>query len=79
MCHDTEVAASSAIASLERELTSLDTSDDEPMVRPAGSRNVVPKTNARFPGHSRHLRRLPISRSITPTTSTVPTASGELQ
>ena len=80
MFHDTEVAADSAIASLERELTSLDTSDDEPMVRPAGSRNVVPRVaNARFPGHSRHLRRVPVSRSITPISSTVPAASGELQ
>ena len=65
---------------LERELTSFDTSDDEPMVRPMGSRNVVPRVaNASFPGQSRHLRRLPVSRSLTPTSSTVPAASGELQ
>ena len=63
MFHDTEAAADGAIASLERELTSLDTSDDEPMVRPAGSRMVPRVANARFPGHSRHLRRLPVSRS----------------
>ena len=75
MFHDMEAAADGAIASLERELTSLDTSDDEPMVRP-----MVPRVaNARFPGHSQHLRRVPISRSITPISSTVPAASGDLQ
>ena len=65
----------------KRELTSFDTSDDEPMVRPLGSRNVVPRVaSASFPGQSRHLRRLPASsRSIAPTSSTVPAASGELQ
>ena len=80
MFHDTKTAADCAIASLDRELTSPDTSDDEPMFRPAGSRNVVPKVaNARFPGQSRHRRGLPDSRSITPTSPTVPGASGELQ
>ena len=66
---------------MERELTSFDTSDDEPMVRPMSSHNVVPRvTSASFPGQSRHLRRLAASsRSITLTSSTVPAASGELQ
>ena len=58
----TEDATDIAFASLVHELKLLDTFDDELMVRPTGTRNVVPSVaSGSVPNHSWCLKGLPLS------------------